>query len=285
MNIFYVMIFVVIFFGLLVGSFLNVLILRGDSGNKRHKRSICLSCGGELKNRDLFPVISFLILKGRCRHCKCLISWQYPIVELLSACLFLVSFFYVFKNIFTYSSVEFAILDWILLTVISSVSIVIVIYDLQHKIILDKFALILFVTAFLRVVLIYFFTLNNQSLLLEISAGILAPLPFFILWLISKGEWIGLGDAKVMAGLGLLTGWHYFVSSIILAFWLGTLFILSLFLLKIVSTKISVLRFKGLFSVLKMKAEIPFAPFLVISALITLFFEFNVLNFISGVLV
>jgi leader peptidase (prepilin peptidase)/N-methyltransferase len=279
------MIFVVIFFGLLVGSFLNVLILRGDSGNKRHKRSICLSCGGELKNRDLFPVISFLILKGRCRHCKCLISWQYPIVELLSACLFLVSFFYVFKNIFTYSSVEFAILDWILLTVISSVSIVIVIYDLQHKIILDKFALILFVTAFLRVVLIYFFTLNNQSLLLEISAGILAPLPFFILWLISKGEWIGLGDAKVMAGLGLLTGWHYFVSSIILAFWLGTLFILSLFLLKIVSTKISVLRFKGLFSVLKMKAEIPFAPFLVISALITLFFEFNVLNFISGVLV
>jgi leader peptidase (prepilin peptidase)/N-methyltransferase len=154
------MIFVVIFFGLLVGSFLNVLILRGDSGNKRHKRSICLSCGGELKNRDLFPVISFLILKGRCRHCKCLISWQYPIVELLSACLFLVSFFYVFKNIFTYSSVEFAILDWILLTVISSVSIVIVIYDLQHKIILDKFALILFVTAFLRVVLIYFFHLK-----------------------------------------------------------------------------------------------------------------------------
>lgn len=271
--------------GLIVGSFLNVLILRGDSGKGRHKRSICLSCGGELKPRDLFPVVSYFILRGRCRHCKCLISWQYPIVEILSALLFLVSFLFVYKNILVYLSSIFAILDWVLLCAISAISIIILIYDLQHKIILDRFAVMLAGVAIIRLLLVHFFVFNDSSLLLNILAGILAPFPFFILWLISGGRWMGLGDAKIMVGLGFLVGWQYFVSSIIMAFWLGALVIMLLFIIKLISRKVVFLRFNKLFSILRLDAEVPFAPFLIVSALISLFLEFNVLNFIYGVLV
>src|SRR5680860_1900327 len=71
------------FLGLIVGSFLNVVILRHNTGASLGGRSGCFSCGHNLTWYELVPVVSFLALRGRCNHCGCKISRQYPLVEIL----------------------------------------------------------------------------------------------------------------------------------------------------------------------------------------------------------
>src|SRR3989338_5261973 len=74
--------------GLCIGSFLNVIILRLRSGEQcTQGRSHCMNCKAYLVARDLVPLISFIVLRGKCRYCAVKISWQYPLVELASGIL------------------------------------------------------------------------------------------------------------------------------------------------------------------------------------------------------
>lgn len=74
-------------FGLIVGSFLNVVILRMNTGKTLGGRSMCLSCNKKLEWYELIPLVSFIIQRGRCTKCHSKISWQYPIVEAITAVL------------------------------------------------------------------------------------------------------------------------------------------------------------------------------------------------------
>lgn len=245
--------------GLIIGSFLNVVILRFNTEKSFGGRSACMSCQSKLRPHELIPLLSFLILRGRCFTCKTRISVQYPIVELTTGLIF-AGLFLKFQDIFFNSTLIFSF-TYAYYAAIFSLLVVIAVYDLKHKIIPDKLSLVLGVLAFCG---IFFFIdgtfIPHTPTLLEVLSGALIALPFALVWLFSRGTWMGLGDAKIAVGLGYLLGFSRIISGVVFSFWSGA--IVGIFLI--------------LFSKdYKMKSEIPFAPFLVLGAIIAFFFELH----------
>ncbi len=251
----------IIFFvlGLIIGSFLNVVIIRFNSGRSFGGRSGCMTCQKKLCWYELIPLFSFLGLRGRCLACKAKISIQYPIVELISGLVF-AGLFLKFQDIFYGDTIGFTI-SFAYYAAMFSILLVIAVYDFKHKIIPDVFSLFFGVITFIGL----FFFLDSMFYIhmpsiWEFLSGILLALPFALLWLVSKGTWMGLGDAKLALGLGWLVGLSEILSGAVVAFWGGA--IVGLILI-VFSKKHG------------MKSEIPFAPFLVLGVLIAFLFELH----------
>ena len=247
----------VFFFGLVVGSFLNVVILRYNTGKSFiGGRSYCFSCGHNLKWFELLPLVSFIFLKGRCSHCKTRISWQYPLVEFLTGFVFCSILFLSLKvGVFIVPiSILFDLMVW-------AVLIASCVYDLRHMIIPDAFSLL-----FVLLVVSKYLVLINLGIIsvgffysLFISGCVLFLL-FFFLWVVSSGRWIGLGDVKLVFGLGLYLGLPQGFSALAFAFWSGALYAVGrLFLQKYASNQLSANQ-----KTVTMKSEVPFGPFLVL---------------------
>ncbi|MCX6751294.1 MAG: prepilin peptidase [Candidatus Nomurabacteria bacterium] len=251
----------IIFFilGLIIGSFLNVVIFRFNTERSFGGRSGCMTCQNKLCWYELIPLVSFFALKGRCRNCKAKISIQYPIVELITGLIF-AGLFLKFQDIFFINTLVFSI-SYAYYATMFSILLVIAVYDFKHKIIPDMLSLIFGVITFVGLFFFanYLFYPHIPSIL-EFLSGILLALPFAFLWLVSKGTWMGLGDAKLALGLGWLLGFSGILSGAVVAFWSGA--IVGLFLI-IFSKKHG------------MKTEIPFAPFLVLGVLIAFLFELS----------
>lgn len=236
-------------FGTIVGSFLNVLILRYNTGLSFVKgRSKCFSCGKILQSYELIPIFSFLFLKGKCSSCKSKISYQYPLVEFLTGILFFLAF------------LKFgATILFPFYLIIISILIAISVYDLKHKIIPDGMVFFFDAAAFV------FLMLSPHSIL-DFWAGPMLFAFFALLWLVSSGKWMGFGDAKLALGVGWLLGFSAGIFSIMLAFWIGA--IVGLSILGLERLNISKLK-------LTIKSEIPFAPFIIFALLLTLFTGWN----------
>ena len=246
-------------FGLIIGSFLNVVIFRLNTEKGFDGRSKCMNCRHQLSWYELFPVFSFLFLNGRCKHCKTKISLQYPLVELLTGVIFALLFLK-FQNIFYTDALIFAG-TMAYYASMFSLLIVIAIYDIRHKIIPDILALVFGILAFLGLFLFSSFGFNlHIPTILEFLAGIIIAVPFALIWLFSRGVWMGLGDAKLAIGLGWLLGLSRVLSGVVVSFWSGA--IIGLLLIAF-SKKHSV------------KSEIPFAPFLVLGAILAFLFELH----------
>lgn len=243
--------------GLVIGSFLNVVIYRYNTHKTLGGRSHCMVCQNKLSWYELFPLFSFLVLRGRCRNCKTKISIQYPLVELTTALIF-TGLFFKFKDIF-YLDIPIFIISMAYYMFMFSILLVISVYDLRHKIIPDMLALLLGISAFVGLFFFsnYGFNIHIPSFW-EFLSGIVIALPFALIWFLSKGKWMGLGDAKLAIGIGWLIGITRIFSGVILSFWSGAIIGLILMFL---SKKYSI------------KSEIPFAPFLVIGALLAFIFE------------
>ncbi len=264
MTLFFFAIFFV--FGLIIGSFLNVVICRINTARSFGGRSACMSCQYNLAWYDLVPLFSFLALRGRCRTCRTRISYIYPLVEVITGLVFLVLFCKL-QNLFFLSALSF-ILSYFYYATLFSLLVVIAIYDFRHKIIPDSLSFIFGILAFLG--LFFFETKAGQiggyefffhlPTLLDFFSGILVASPFVLLWIISKGAWIGLGDAKLVVGLGWFLGLGQALSGIVLSFWTGAVIGLSLIIFS-----------KGY----GMKSEIPFAIYLVFGAFMVFIFELN----------
>jgi len=245
--------------GVIIGSFLNVVILRFNTGKGSGGRSMCLSCTKQLTWTELLPVVSFFALGRRCRECKSKLSWQYPLVELTTAALFLVIFYIQLPLLYAGSILFFCVTTGLLL-VIWSMFVVVFVYDLYHKIIPNQLAYSLAVFAFVyRMILIPYETWMTTPVLLDICAGFIFFIPFWFLWRISHGAWIGLGDGKLALSIGWLLGFVTGASAIILAFWIGAVVGIGLLLIS---------KLNKSFANITMKAEIPFAPFLIIGTLL-----------------
>lgn len=254
-------------FGTIVGSFLNVVIFRFNTGRTFTKgRSICMNCNRNLRWYELVPVMSFLVQAGKCRRCASKISHQYPIVEFITGLVF-VLVAYKFLPILFFSFGAFLLLT-ILFVFLFSLLIVISVYDLHHKIIPDKLVIIFTLGSLLSLVVNSFFSGSffEISIFLSLISGPLFALPFVLIWFFSKGRLMGLGDGKLVLGLGWMLGFSQGIFAIMLSFWIGS--IVGLFLMILSKNKIG------------MKTEIPFAPFLIISTFITFFFGLDFLSII-----
>ena len=218
-----------------------------------------MSCKNMLSWYELVPLFSFLGLRGRCLKCKSKISVQYPLVELATGIIF-AGLFLKFQDIFFLNTLIFAG-TYAYFTSVFSLLLVIAVYDFKHKIIPDLLVLFFDIVAFvgLFVFSIYGFNIHMPNLW-EFLSGVVIALPFALIWFLSAGTWMGLGDAKLAIGLGWLLGLSRVLSGVVISFWSGAL----ISILLIAFTK-----------KYKMKSEIPFAPFLVLGTIIAFLFELH----------
>lgn len=240
--------FILFIFGLSVGSFLNVLIDRLPKGESPVKgRSHCDKCKKTLKWYDLIPLLSFLILKGKCRYCKTKLSFYYPIIEFTTGVMFVLTFLFVGSM-----NHELRIMDLGYYLFLVSSLIVIFFADLKYGIIPDKVLFPAVAISFL-----YLF-INHSSLIINhFLAGLGASLFFLLLFLITRGRGMGFGDVKLSFLMGLILGFPNIIVSLYVAFLTGAIIgcILILWQKK---------RIRG--------TTIPFGPFLAIGTLISIFF-------------
>jgi len=240
-------IILIFIFGLIIGSFLNCVIWRlykeeSFIGGK----SYCPHCRHSLGFWDLFPLLSFVFLRGKCRYCKEKISIQYPLVELITAILF--SFVYLHFGLIS--------LQFIFWLIIMSFFVIIFIFDLKYFIIPDE---VIYPAIFLSIIwIIYSFlvqTIDSHEVILIIISGLGASLFFFLIWFFSKGMAMGFGDVKLALLIGLLLGFPNTIVGLFLGFLLGA----------IIGSIAVFLKKKGF------KSEVPFAPFLVAGTVIAFF--------------
>jgi leader peptidase (prepilin peptidase)/N-methyltransferase len=240
---------IAVVFGLIFGSFLNVVILRFDDWLAIVKTpSHCPNCKHRLSWLDLVPVFSFLFLGGKCRYCHKPISWQYPIVELLTAVLLAIGYRLIFVgsdlNLLSQSA---AAISYVVIIV--SV-ITIAFHDYYEMMVPDLMANIFIAAAII-------FSLSFQrSPISTVEGGVVGFLPIALLVYPSRGKWMGEGDIKISTAIGLMLGWPLAIVGLALAFLGGGGFgLLALALKKV-----------------KLRSAVPFGPFLIIAGLVTLFY-------------
>ena len=224
-------------FGLIMGSFLNAVIYRLDNGESIVKsRSHCPKCGHVLAWYELVPIFSFVIQGGKCRECKGSISWQYPMVELATAIFFILVLYYNLPLLYTLT--------------ISSLLIVIFVYDLKHYIIPDK---IIYPAILVSGIFVWQHTTYNIQY--TIYAAIGASVFFAAMFFASRGKWMGFGDVKLAFFMGLFLGWPDILVGLFAAFMLGGIIGMGLIA----------------YGKKTMKSQVPFGPFLVTGTFIAMF--------------
>lgn len=256
-------------FGIIIGSFLNVYIYRFHTGKSLSGHSHCLSCGKGLRWFDLFPLFSYLALRGKCRFCGCVIPNRYFLVELATGLLFSATI------LLTTDMIMILLYWWIF-----SILVVIFVYDLYHFIIPDKLTFILSSVIIVQFGYQYFLLPVESSIIFtKLVTALIGSLFFFILWWYSKGMWLGFGDVKLAFPLGLLVGPVYVFSFVVLSFWIGAG--ISLLMLGYQKYNRGKAGLHLSTQTLTMKSAVPFAPFLVASSLVILFTHLNVLDLFS----
>lgn len=241
-----------LFLGLGVGSFLNVLIDRLPNNESIvYPPSHCDYCKKKLLWQDLIPVFSFLMLGGRCRYCQKNLRWYYPVVEFLTGLLFVGTYVVFFPSgIMEYITVIYY------LFIIASL-IVVFFSDLKYGIIPDKVVFPSILVAFL-----YIF-LNHTSLILNHSLSALGAFLFFLaIFLLTGGGGMGFADVKLSFLLGLFFGFPNIVLVLYIAFLTGAAFSIILILL---GRK-------------RLKETIAFGPFLVLASLVFLFSQNKIVS-------
>lgn len=243
--------FFLFIFGLIIGSFLNVVIYRLNSGEGVvRKRSNCPHCHHQLNWSDLIPVLSFIFLKARCRYCQKPISWQYPLVELFTALIFVLGYLIIQGQPSGLS------LSLLVLYIFSSFLIVIFVYDLKHYLILDRVSL----SAFLAALILNL--LSGKSLINLLAASSLAAGFFLLQFVVSKGKWIGGGDLRLGLVMGAMLGWPNILVALSLAYLSGAVIGLALIV----------------FKKKKLDSQIPFGTFLTAATLTTLLWGEPIFN-------
>lgn len=255
-------------YGLIIGSFLNVVIYRFHTGKSLAGSSHCLSCAKPLRPYELLPLISYLVLRGRCRGCGSHITLRYFFVEALTGLLFLLA------ALTSGSLVELAYL-----AVVLSLLMVIVVYDIQHFIIPDSLTIAVTVVTLGYFGWQWWSGIALPSLGMDVGAALIGSGFFYMLWFVSKGRWLGFGDVKLAFPLGLVVGAPLVFTMIVYSFWIGA--VISLVLVGLSKLERGQVRFRSSLGNLTIKSVVPFAPFLIAGCLLTYFTQLDVLTLIT----
>lgn len=234
-------------YGLIFGSFFNVMGLRIPKKESISRPpSHCPSCNNRLQARDLIPVLSYLINRRKCRFCQQPISSIYPIMELITGILF----------VLTYHFLGFT---WEMLIALLFISLLVIITvsDLAYRIISDKV-----VFPFLGLFLILrFFIHPNETYVSHLIGMALGFGLFLLIAIVSRGG-MGGGDIKLMAVVGLFLGYPLLFVTILFSTFLGTAYGILVMLLKGASRK----------------TEIPFGPFIALASVVVLFSGYDIID-------
>lgn len=253
--------------GASIGSFLSVVLHRIEKNKKGilFGTSSCPSCKKKLSALDLIPIFSYIFLRGKCRKCGKKISPHYLFLEIITGLVLLAIYA---KYPFLYGGFEEQIrlvtstlVPFIFFSIYSIFFIGIFFFDLKTKTIPDVFLFPLLLIAIIGSLIIG----TPDIISIVIAIGI-ALLFFGGQILVSKGKWLGEGDLILSLILAIIFGWQLFLVSIIMSYFIGAL----------VFTPLLV------FKKAKAKARVPFGPFLVIGAFVTLFFGGEVLGWYLG---
>ncbi len=253
--------------GLLIGSFLNVCILRIPARTFwSSSRSQCPSCQQLIPAWLNIPVLSFLWLRGRSRCCYTPISWQYPVVELLTGVLF--AFIYSRFPFWDFATFHFSLpnlLRFLHGSILFSVLLVCLGIDIRHHIIPDVLSLPLILFS-IPVFLVHPELTGKSSLLGILFGGGVIYLIAWSYFLIRKEEGIGFGDAKLLAGIGGWLGYQAVLPTLLIASVVGSILGVSFVAFQAIKSHKIALQSS-------LRLEIPFGPFLVLGAFLYFFFD------------
>jgi len=241
--------------GLIVGSFSNVCIYRIPRNESIvYPASHCPKCHSNISPKDNIPLLSYILLKGRCRNCKSKISIQYPIVELLTGLIYLIIYLIYGLSIQT-----------LIYIILSSALIIIAFIDLNEQIVPDVISLPGIVIGSIISSFVTYISFINSALGILAGGGIILTIGLAGS-VIFKKEAMGGGDVKLVAMIGAFLGWRYIIISLFLGFFLGALAGIILILSKIKSRE----------------DVIPFGPFIVLGSLITLLWGEKIISWYIG---
>jgi len=264
--------FLIFIFGISIGSFLNSVIYRLEINQSPFfGRSFCPSCHHQLSWFDLIPILSFLLLKGKCRYCQKPISIQYPLIEISTGLIFLLIFNFsaIAGSDFDWQFTVFDFLTLIYYWIITSFLIIIFVYDLKHSLIPE-------IIVYFAIAVIFFYRLfeiflsNDLSFIALTQAenlmlGILPALFFLALIVFSQEKWMGWGDFQLAILMGLFLGWPKIFIALFFAFFFGAL---TGIILILIHRK-------------NLKSQIPFGPFLICGTFFSLFFGEKIINLLT----
>lgn len=242
-------------FGAAAGSFLNVIIYRSQKKESWiGGRSYCESCHKQISWHDNIPLLSYVLLRGKCRHCKDTLSISHPAVEGLTGILFVWWYFAIFM-FFQLTQQPFVVLQPVFWLCVGLILLAIFVIDLRTMIIPDILTATLFILVLLyRLGLVAFGIMQVQDFWLALGSMIGATAFFFGIWFFTRGKGIGFGDVKLAAPLGMLLGWPAVMVWLFASFVIGGVVGVILLITKHA----------------KMKQAVPFGPFLIIGTLIAL---------------
>jgi prepilin signal peptidase PulO-like enzyme (type II secretory pathway) len=273
-------------FGLCLGSFVNAYVWRqhmsgaGEENEKRKTkaqqrknkqysilkgRSMCVECEHELAAKDLVPLFSWLSLQGKCRYCHKSIAWQYPAVELLTALLFVLSYLV--------WPVDFDTQQWVLLGFWLAFLVGLValaVYDLKWMLLPNTMLLPLVVISLLQLITLMVWQQDLEPLWSAFWGVVIGGGLFYVLFQVSDGKWIGGGDVKLGAVLGLFIGGP--MQAILLLFF-GSL-IGTLVAVPLLATGKA-----------QRTSKLPFGPFLIAAAFIVFLFGASILSWYNSLLI
>lgn len=250
------MVIIFFLFGLIIGSFLNVVVYRLNLAETLMGRSHCPACKSKIRWHDNVPLLSFVLLSAKCRDCGEKISWQYPIVELFTGVIFALvgKYFFILNSPQSWVSALFYF-------AIFAILIIIFVYDFKF---MEIPMHVLWLGVIIAITHLFYldwnifpktFNFTQLNLFSSFIAAFVSFLFFFSLAFYSKETWMGYGDAYVGMLAGLIVGWPAILAALLLAFTVGAIVSLILVL------------FKGK----TMKSQVPFAPFLVIGIMLAMF--------------
>ncbi len=181
-------------------------------------RSKCRACEVPIEGKDLVPILSYLRLRGRCRSCKAVISWQYPAVEIATGFLFVLCYLLVVTrdadNLGLLFMVMYVMRYWVFIAYL----VIIFVYDLRHMLIIDRFTIPAMIFAI--IMNLWLGTVPAWSVLV---GGLVLTSFFWIQFLISKGTWVGGGDIRMGALMGFMLGLEHGLIALFIAYVLGAM--------------------------------------------------------------
>lgn len=287
-SIFAVLVFI---FGLLIGSFINVLSLRFGFSENSRPRSECQACTKQLHWYELVPLVSYIVLCGKCSVCESKISLQYPLVELLTGVLFAWAYLAALPLLNV-----LALVPLVLVFAFWALFVLLLVYDVRHTLVPLHFVLPLFAVAVL--LRVYEWAVFDFTFVLyDALFGFVALAGFIgLIVLVTRGRGMGVGDIYVAGVLGVFFGFVKGIEVLTLAFWIGAVVGVGMVLYSRIA---HYLRTKKLYSQttdrvekgdrkgFRMKSEVAFVPFLFVAAVLGAYTDisaFELVNVITQLL-